>query len=363
MRIKLVWVAAALFAAAMGCSAAKKDNGGGDGTNNNGGGAGMGSTSNPMGGASGNGSNPMSGASGSGSMSSGGGGSSGSNPMSGASGNGSSGSGASNAGGTGGKDKPKPPMEQVEMLDKDVDWTALTLVYAPMYSAYDGMHVFQVPVHVDGATVDLSGWQAIPSDAVTFDPDPDVAGGVLVTIAKGVEEITIAAHDGMIGGTALLKVTVGTPDDWDVGEKRYHNGVDFDLPDIDFASAILDPNWMPPAPPPNLACNNCHSTGAKYFEIQHTPTQCARFSDEDLKIIFTMGMKPPGVGFRVLPPMLGDTTAEKIYSDYHRWDSTEAEQKGLIIYLRSLTPTGQGDILLPDGSYAPPGGSIDAGTM
>ena len=37
------------------------------------------------------------------------------------------------------------------------------------------------------------------------------------------------------------------------------------------------------------------------------------------------------------------------------------EIKGLIIYLRSLTPTGQGDILLPDGTYVAPGTPIDAG--
>jgi hypothetical protein len=249
------------------------------------------------------------------------------------------------------------------MLDPKVDWTAMTLVYAPMYSAYDGMHTFEVPVHVDGATVDLSGWQAIPADAVTIDPDPDTMGGVMLTVVKGVPEITIAAHSGKVGGTALLKVTVGTPDDWTTGQKRYANGVDFDLPTMIDFTMVLDPNYMPPLPPANLACNNCHGTGAKYGEIQHTPTQCARFSDDDLKMIFTMGMKPPGIGFRVLPPMLGNMTAEQVYASFHKWMASDAEIKGLIIYLRSLTPTGQGDILLPDGSYAAPGAPLDAGAI
>src|SRR4029079_1648272 len=88
-----------------------------------------------------------------------GGGSGSSGSMS--SGGGSGGTGASNGGKGGSGSKPKPPMDQVEMLDKDVDWTALTLVYAPMYSAYDGMHTFQVPAHVDMATVELKDWQAI----------------------------------------------------------------------------------------------------------------------------------------------------------------------------------------------------------
>lgn len=252
-----------------------------------------------------------------------------------------------------------PPMEALEMLDPDVDWEGLTIIFPTAYSAYDGVHVFQVPAHVDGATVELSGWQAIPSDSVTFDPDPDVEGGVLITVNKAEPQITIAASAGPIGGTAALFVTEGTPEQWEMGSARYSNGVELNIPDTvdleQFQMMLLDPNWMPPPPPPNLACNNCHSTGAKYFEVQHTPTQAARFSDDDLKTILTMGKKPEGVGFRVLPDMIFGMTAEEMYAQFHKWEATDDEIKGLIIYLRSLTPTGQGDIRLPDGSYVAPG--------
>ena len=256
-----------------------------------------------------------------------------------------------------------PPMEVLEMLDSKVDWKALTIIFPTMYSAYDGVHTFQVPAHVDGATVALSGWQAIPSDAVTFDADPDVEGGVLITVDKAVDQVTIAASAGPIGGTAALFVTSGTPEQWKAGEARYNNGVDFQLPgfeDIDPAM-FLDPNWMPPKPPGDLACNNCHSTGAKYFEIQHTPTQAARFSDADLKGILTMGTKPEGVGFRILPEMLGSMTAVELYAEFHKWEASDDELKGVILYLRSLTPTGQGDIRLPDGTYVAPGTVPDGG--
>jgi len=238
------------------------------------------------------------------------------------------------------------PPEVMEMLDPDVDWSALTLVYPTLYSAYDGEHTFQVPIHVDMATLELSGWQAIPSSAVTFDPDPE-GGGVMVTIVEPVAEITIAARSGMIGGTAPLHVTIAEPEDWAIGEARYANGVDYMLPMLDFAQ-LIDPNWVPPPTPENLACNNCHTTGAKYFEIQHTPTQISRVSDQDLITIFTTGMKPPGVPYSLLPPML-----EHLYPQFHKWEATDAEQKGLIVYLRSLTPTGQGDVALPDGSFGP----------
>jgi hypothetical protein len=248
-----------------------------------------------------------------------------------------------------------PPAEVLEMLDPKVDWEALTIIFPTMYSAYDGVHDFKVPAHVDGATVELSGWSAIPSDSVMFEPDPDQAGGVMITVLAATPQITIAASAGKIGGTAALFITSGTPAEWETGKARYNNGVEFTF-DVDF-SMVLDPNWMPPPPPPNLACNNCHSTGAKYFEFQHTPTQAARFSDDDLKTILTMGKKPEGVGFRILPEMLGDMTAAEVYASFHKWEATPEELKGLIIYLRSLTPTGQGDIRLPDGTYVAPGSS------
>lgn len=250
-----------------------------------------------------------------------------------------------------------PPMEVLEMLDPAVDWKALTIIFPTMYSAYDGVHTFQVPAHVDGATLELSGWKAIPSDAASFDPDPEVDGGVLITVLKDTAQITIAANDGAIGGTAALFITRGTPEQWEAGKTRYANGVDFELPgfeDVDFGM-VLDPNWTPPPPPGDLACNNCHTTGAKYFEIQHTPTQAARFSDDDLKKILTMGTKPEGVGFRLLPKMLGSLTAPELYAQFHKWEASEDELKGLIMYMRSLTPTGQGDIRLPDGTYVEPG--------
>ena len=124
--------------------------------------------------------------------------------------------------------------------------------------------------------------------------------------------------------------------------------------------ALLDPTWMPPPPDEGLACNNCHTSGAKYFEIQHTPTQAARFSDEELRAIMTTGSKPEGVGFRILPEMFGAMTDQETYEYFHKWDATEEEITGLIIYMRSLTPTGQGDILLPDGTYVAPGGADGA---
>jgi hypothetical protein len=255
---------------------------------------------------------------------------------------------------------PGEPTKE-EMFPDVQDWAALDVIYDTSYTAFDGVHDFKVPFHVMDTTVALADWFSIPAGAVSFDEDPDLAdmgGGVIATIVEYHPEITIGVQSGMLGGTAPLFVTEATSAEWEMGEARYDNGVDFEFPELtpeEFALLLLDPTWSPPPPPENCSCISCHSTGAKYFEIQHTPTQAARFSDMDLITILTMGIKPEGIGFRVLPDMLGDKTNTEIYADYHTWEATDEEIKGLVVYLRSLAPTGQGDIKLPDGTYVKPG--------
>jgi len=247
-----------------------------------------------------------------------------------------------------------PPPEEpadTEALPDGVDWTALTVgaadstgnVHANMYSAFDGVHTFKLPARVEGATVELSGWVAVPSSAVLFEEDPDSSGGVMITVlAAG--EITIGAMTGdmLLGGAATLHVMQATDAEWMTGEARYDNGVDYVMPNVSFTD-LLDPNYVPPPTPDDLACNNCHTSGAKYLEIQHTPTQIAYISDSDLITIFTKGMKPAGVAWSLLPPEL-----QYLYPEFHTWEASMEEQNALIVYLRSLTPTPQGMIVIPD---------------
>lgn len=275
-------------------------------------------------------------------------------------GNGGTGNSGTNGGMAGTGVIPGEPTKE-ERFPEVEEWSALDVIYDTTYSAFDGVHPFKVPYHVSESAVALGDWFSIPEGAVSFDEDPeraDMGGGVIATIVAYHPEIVIGVQSGTLGGTAPLFVTEATPEEWEIGEARYDNGIDFEFPELtpeEFALLLLDPEWSPPPPPDNCSCISCHSTGAKYFEIQHTPTQAARFSDDDLIKILTMGMKPEGIGFRVLPEMLGSQTNEEIYADYHTWEASEAELKGLVVYLRSLAPTGQGDIKLPDGTYVEPG--------
>ncbi|MGD8860859.1 MAG: hypothetical protein PVI30_12685 [Myxococcales bacterium] len=280
-------------------------------------------------------------------------------------------SGGGSGAGAGGSDEPMASDSEgdPDTLDPSVDWDALTILYPQMYSAYDGVHTFSLPAYVSGVTTELGDWQAIPSDAVTFDPwqsDDGEDVGVLITVVRHEPEVTIAARNGAIGGTATLYITDATPEQWAIGEERYHEGEMFDpealmndpellakLPEL-IANLEFDEDGNPifTGTPEQLGlstdmrCNTCHTTGADNFMVQHTPTQAARFSDEELINIFTEGMKPPGVGYRALPEMY-----QNFYEFMHTWNVTEEQAFGLVIYLRSLTPEGQGEVQLPTGFY------------
>jgi hypothetical protein len=224
------------------------------------------------------------------------------------------------------------------------DWGAIEIVYPVNYSGYDGVHTFKVPMHVKCTSgTPLSAWHADPATAVSFDVDPstDVMNGVIVTILEPTAEITIAVVVDNLGGTAPLHVTIGTPAQWELGNTRYNTGKDWML-------NLL----MPMAPPPDTKCPVCHGANSSTgFDIMHTPTQLSRASDADITQIMTTGTKPDNVPFRVLPPtiMFGATTYTnaELYKMFHLWDPTGDQLVGMILYLRALTPTGQGCVNNP----------------
>lgn len=221
------------------------------------------------------------------------------------------------------------------------DWNALEIVYPTMYSAYDGQHTFKVPVRVRCTSVPLSAWKAEPASAVTFDTDPDNADGAMITILEPVASIRIAVVNGPLGGIAPLNVTIGTPAQYALGEERYNNGADWSL-------NIL----MPMAPPPDTKCTVCHSENSSTdFDIEHTPTQLARASDSEITQIMTTGTKPASVPFRVLPDTITfgtmTFTNAELYQEFHLWTASPDALTGMILYLRALTPRGQGCVTDP----------------
>jgi len=267
---------------------------------------------------------------------------------------------------------------------------ALTIAFDPMYSAYDGVHDFKVPVKVTGAKGRLT---VTTSPDGFVDSDPSTDGVTLTTRKAGKTTVTISDAEGN-KGTAELTVTENDPRDVEVGAERYDNGIDaFTLPEGGIA-ALLPEGGFPEggfnfeaglpeggfgrrdsgiARNAMAACTFCHipegaagtgTTDTMRIDVEHTPQQTAGYSDEQIIKIFAEGIKPEGSNWRVIPAAFGP----RIYPTFHKWDVPDVTKKGIVAYLRSLTPKAQGAIdfgglLMGGGLGGPrPAAAMDAGT-
>jgi hypothetical protein len=202
----------------------------------------------------------------------------------------------------------------------------LKLLFAPMYSAFEPTHKYQIPVIIDGQT----GAKFEASDPSKVDVENTATGATLTMKAAGT--VTITATLGSEKGTSLLTITETTAADWEKGNARYNSGVDA-LPTD--GGSVTVANFLTSRDAKG-ACTTCHSKTAKLFMIEHTPQQTGGFSDSELVTIFTMGSKPDNARQRTNLP-------EFLWGSGHRWTVEEGDQKGLITYLRSLAPATQGE--------------------
>jgi uncharacterized membrane protein len=232
----------------------------------------------------------------------------------------------------------------------------LQVVFAPMFSAYDGVHPFKVPatvVNVDPATIK---WSASNPAMVDIASDVDVNGVMISPRDSGT--VNIIATAGKVCGVSLLTITQATPEDWMIGNMRYNNGVVLIGP-VPVGGSRQD------AAMKDVACTNCHgptATTNAFRTVSHTPQQTGGFSDDDLLNIFTKGMVPLDGYF--------DSTVVPYsqWRQFHTWQMTPQEAKGVIVYLRSLTPEAQAGsrgtfgLRRPDAGLATNSGpEVDAG--
>jgi hypothetical protein len=202
----------------------------------------------------------------------------------------------------------------------------LKLLFAPMYSAFEPTHKYQLPVIIDGFT----GAKFEASDPSKVDVENTATGATLTMKAAG--SVTITATLGNEKGSSLLTITETTAADWEKGNARYNSGVD-GLPTD--GGTVTVANFFTNRDPKG-ACTTCHSKTAKLFQIEHTPQQTGGFSDTEIITIFTTGAKPDNARQRTNLP-------EFLWGMGHRWTVEEADKRGLVTYLRSLAPATQGD--------------------
>ena len=206
--------------------------------------------------------------------------------------------------------------------------SALQILFDPMYSAYDGVHTFQIPAVVNGldpTEVQIS-WAASDPTMVALEPDPST-GGVMITTRKA-GTVTIFANAGGLCGSAPINITAATPDQWTAGSMRYNSGV---------IVTTLGQTRRPVDGGLQAECTSCHGDTAAtgpFKTVQHTPEQTGGFSDADLIDIFQNGIVPKGGYFD------DSIVSYAQWQGFHKWDVGDNAQ-AVVVYLRSLVPAAQ----------------------
>ena len=206
----------------------------------------------------------------------------------------------------------------------------LPLVFAPMYSAFDGEHVFKLPVAPLGG-VSVASWEVLDDrgvarkDVVDLVPDASFGGAMITTHKSG--DYTVRACAANQLGSAPLHITQADPSVWATGQQRY--GEYIDLAEMPHPSGAT---WEPAR---DVSCKNCHGEGPMYLAVEYTPQQTGGYSNTELGNIITMGAKPTG-------EVVDSGVPLSIFQWFHTWTATDEERQGLVIYLRSLKPKSQG---------------------
>lgn len=208
----------------------------------------------------------------------------------------------------------------------------LEIHFDTMYSAFDGQHDFKLPAVVTG--VKKVHWSVSDTSVASIETQSD--GSAMISVLKA-GTVDIIAKAGSVTGKAPLTITESKDNEWEAGNQRYNNGTVLQRP---------APGTRPDGggggggfKDKQLSCTNCHGAGADKGsgDVEHTPTQTAGYSDEQLITIFTKGQKPAGVPQRV---MMDKARWNKL----HQWQMDEYAVKGIVVYLRSLEPKSQGDV-------------------
>ena len=149
-----------------------------------------------------------------------------------------------------------------------------------------------------------------------------------------------------------LTISSATDDDWKIGNARYNDGNSVHLnPAAGAGSPLESEGTVGPA------CTSCHgetATNGPFTDVSHTPEQTGGFSDDDIINIVVNGTFPPDAYFD------WSIVTYPAWQNFHRWaDIMPDQQKGIITYLRSLTPVVQkGSVNF--GFFDMDGGSGDA---
>jgi hypothetical protein len=214
-----------------------------------------------------------------------------------------------------------------------------------LYAAYIEGKQFIVPVRAER---DVRDWRASVPAAVVIEPLDARAANIHIRAASKPVRIIATSADGK-QSSALLTITSGTPDAFELGRMRYNNGKpaivepqsEQEAEALSERIAEAERNGLPPESVlyrRDAACNNCHGDASTIVDgrpVRHTPAQIGGYSDDEVIDVITRGLKP---GRRPASDRLGTPGS---WASVHSWEVTADEARGLVLYLRALTPRPQ----------------------
>ena len=229
--------------------------------------------------------------------------------------------------------------------------------FSPMFSAFDGTHEYAVTPSVPSAAEGSQDSDPVMASTVKWQVDgafvkqdefPELTAAAKLTTKKAgktVVKVTAKTLAGVsIRGEAELTISEAKQDEWDAGEARYNNGMMITWMRPAMSAAGEGTCGLPVSIelPTTSACGNCHNP-MNTISVEHTPTQTAGYSNEDLVNIFSAGQKPAGGTFNS-PFLRNAPMPDCIYGEFHTWEMSDAEKKGIVWKLRSIAPRVQQEI-------------------
>jgi hypothetical protein len=249
------------------------------------------------------------------------------------------------AGGTGGTAGGAPGSQHISLMQ-----------FSRLYSAYDGVHTFQLTPRVpraelpssDSDFIDASTlhW-TVDDDFVSMEAYADAPDAVLLTTKKAgatfVRVSTTGANGQQLEDEVALAISRASDQQWQAGEMRYSHGMAVNwaigaAPGTTGAVCVLPADTLM-ALPKQSDCAGCHSANSQLGVPVYTPEQTAGLSDDQLVVIFTLGSRPMGSTF--VTPFLVNTAPENadcLYRSFHTWEIEDDVKIGMVWVLRSLQP-------------------------
>jgi hypothetical protein len=229
--------------------------------------------------------------------------------------------------------------------------------FSPMFSAFDGTHEYAVSPSVPSAAENSADSDPVMAGTVKWQVDgafvkqdefPELTAAAKLTTKKAGKTMVKATAKTLGGvevwGESELTISEAKQTEWDAGEARYNNGMMITWMRPAMAAAGEGTCGLPVSfeLPTTSACGNCHNP-MNTISVEHTPTQTAGYSNEDLVNIFSAGQKPAGGTFNS-PFLRNAPMPDCIYGEFHTWEMSDDEKKGIVWKLRSIAPRVQQEI-------------------